>query len=216
MAGRPDAQHTFDRFCQGHDNYVCDQHCLVDLREIRSISDRVEALKIKVADVLDQVQQRRGQVEGFYIGKTYVDKKDRVPNFEAMNPRTWKKEGISSRWQNKYKPRPQNPYERENPNCNGLIVLTVVTEEMLPPNPENEDVDDNRSHTNQQDYALMLEQRLLHNYKIEAYNPKIRNDSFGEGYRGRMRPGFAVYVAVKLEENVGRLGQQFGGMALDD
>ena len=199
MEAGPDARHTFDRFCHGHDNYVCDQDCLVNLREFRSISDRVEALKRKVADVLDQVRQRRGQVKGFYIGKTYVDKKKSATNLDAMDPETWIKDGISNRWQVTYKP-PQSPK-----NCDGLIVLTVVTKDMLP-----------HEHTDQQDYAIMLEQRLLHHYKIEAYDPKIRNDSFGEGNRGEMHPGFAVYVAVKLEENVGRLGQQFGDIALDD
>ena len=207
---------TLAQFCQPQepqDNYVCDRDCLVNLRQFEGgVNARVGALKDKVAYILGQTQQR-GQVKGFYIGKTYVDKKESAANLDAMDPETWIKEGISSRWHNKYKPRPINP---NGPNCNGLIVLTVVTKDMLPRNPENEDPDDNQSHTDQQDYAIMLEQKLLHNYKIENYDPKIKNDSFGEGYRGDMHDGFAVYVAVKLEENNGGLEQQMGDMALDD
>ena len=191
---------TLAQFCQPQEpqnNYVCDRDCLVNLREIQGVNARVEALKEKVVDILDQVRQR-GQVEKFYIGKTYVDKKESAANLDAMDPETWKKDGISNRWQVTYKP-PQSPK-----NCDGLIVLTVVTKDMLP-----------HEHTDQQDYAIMLEQRLLHYYKIEAYDPKIKNDSFGEGNRGEMHDGFAVYVAVKLENN-GGLEQQFGDIALDD
>ena len=194
MAVQPNAQHTLARFCQPQepqDNYVCDRDCLVNLREIEGVDARVEALKDKVVYILDQVRQR-GQVEGFYIGKTYVPQRRRR-DFDAMVPTSWRKDGIASRWGH-----------HNNRGYNGLIVLTVVTREVLPRNPENENADDNQSHTDQQEYALMLEQKLLHNYKIENYDSRIANDNFGEGRpAARNYRGYAVYIAIRFAEEEG-------------
>ena len=159
----------------------------MNLREIVGVDARVEALKDKVVYILDQVRQR-GQVEGFYIGKTYVPQRG-GRNFNAMVPTSWRKDGIGSRWGH-----------HKNMGYNGLIVLTVVTREALPLNPEN----DNQPYVNQQEYALMLEQKLLHNYKIENYDSRMENATFGEGRpTNTIYRGYAVYIAIRFAEEEG-------------
>lgn len=193
---------TLDQLCNGEKGYVCDQ--VAELVE-GPVNNQVDWLKERVGFIFQSIEMRGKQIEEFYIGKTYAkEKKSRI--FDAMDRDTWKMKGIQDRC---------GSHNREK-HYNGLIILTVVTKEMLPRNPENENEDDNQSHTNQQDYAIMLEQRLLHYYKIESYDKRIKNETFGEGRKAKMRPGFIVYVAVKLKENIGRLNQPFRDMALND
>lgn len=173
---------TLDQLCDRDKGYVCDQ---VERLVQGPVNNQVDWLKDRVAFIFRSIRERGKQVEEFYIGKTYAPKNE---NFDPTDPDTWKKKGIQDRWR----------YYRERKHYNGLIVLTLVTEDMLPPNPENENGDENRSHTNQQDYAIMLEQRLLHNYKIEEYDRRIKNPTFAEGNRGDDEHPGVVYVAVKL------------------
>ena len=52
-----------------------------------------------VDDTITNIEiQSEKKVAKFYIGKTYVHKNKRSKVFDAMNPTTMRKEGISSRW----------------------------------------------------------------------------------------------------------------------
>ena len=62
-------------------------------------------------------------IELFYIGKTYVHKAKNKRKFDPMNPDTWKKEGIISRW---------GSHSDSTHGEDGLVVLTVVTREVTP------------------------------------------------------------------------------------
>ena len=169
---------TLEQLCEGEKNYICDASCLVELTKGEKVNDQVDKLIIKVKEIFDKIEGKEKEVEEFYIGKTYVPQ-IRNMGFVTTNPYTWRKKGIKSRWGH-----------HNNMGYNGLIVLTVVTKEVLP-----------HDDAHQEDYALMLEQRLLHYYKFENYDERIENETFGEGkttnttYRG-----YAVYIAVKFEE----------------
>ena len=173
------ARCTLEKLCQGEKNYVCDASWLVELKKNESVNIKVDKLRNKVQEIFDEIVKKGKEVEEFYIGKTYVPQV-RDMGFVTTNPSTWRKKGIKSRWDH---------YNRMG--YNGLIVLTVVTREVLP-----------HADAHQEDYALMLEQRLLHYYKFEKYDERLENETFGEGkttnttYRG-----YAVYIAVKFEDN---------------
>ena len=199
---------TLEQLCKGEKNYVCDARCLVELTKGETANDQVAMLKYKVKEIFNIIERDNNKtIEKFFIGKTYVD--GSYPLFKAMDPKTWQTQGISSRWSGTYKPKPQKAEEKENPDCNGLIVLTVVTKEVLP--HEND--------TNCEKYALMLEKRLLYYYKIETYDSRIKNTSFDDGNtsKGKIEhPGFVVYVAVKFNDKIRGVDQLMGDMILHD
>ena len=139
----------------------------------------------KVDDIIRRINQR-GEVTDYYIGKAFVDQRGR--NFNRGDPATWDLAEINRRWE-----------EREEENYNGLIVLTVIDEDAI-----------RRRNTTHQDFALALEQRLIHHYRIHRDNARIRNHNFREGRRGdEGHPGYAVYIAVRIAER--RQGGGRGG-----
>ena len=170
---------AFEDLCKGtKKDYVCDASYLVELKKDESVNDQVKNLTDKVKKIFDDIKKEGKEVEEFYIGKTYVPKKRNVV-FNRTEPGTWRKKGIKSRWD-----------YYNSMGYDGLIVLTVVTKEVLP-----------HDDAHQEDYALMLEQRLLHYYKFENYDDRIENETFGEGKTTNTTyKGYAVYIAVKLKE----------------
>ena len=99
-----------------------------------------------------------------------------------MKPDTLKKDGISRL--TTYKER----------GYNGLIVLTIITKNLLLPKERRQKYQD------QQDYALMLERRLIQYYKDENPDPRIANPTLREGGKSStVYDGYPVYVAVKFE-----------------
>lgn len=184
---------TLEQLCQGENNYVCDPRCLVELTKGETANDQVAILKYKVKEIFNIIEGDNNKIEKFFIGKTYVDKAGGAP-FKAMDPKTWQTQGISSRWSGTYKPQLPKEEGKENPDCNGLIVLTVVTKEVLP---------HERNTTNDcEEYALMLEKRLQYYYKIENYDPRMKNDTFKDGNTCTKKDheAFVVYIAVKFSK----------------
>uniref|UniRef100_A0A1X7TZM3 Uncharacterized protein n=1 Tax=Amphimedon queenslandica TaxID=400682 RepID=A0A1X7TZM3_AMPQE len=166
---------SFENILTGkQQNYCCD----MIIKQEGSVTDRVSKLTKKIEDIIRALQIEDNIVESFFIGKTYVPKSKKAKKFDPMKPGTWRKEGISQRWYSTYIPM----------EYDALIVLTVVTKDDVP------------DHTNQEDYTIMLEQKLLHYYKIENYDERIQNDSFSGGRKttgGYI--GYALYMAVKFE-----------------
>ena len=71
-----------------------------------------------VDDTIRDIEiQSEKKVVKFYIGKTYVHKNKKSKVFDAMNPNTWRKEGIRSRWCH---------HKHQDYGRNGMVVLTVV------------------------------------------------------------------------------------------
>ena len=67
--------------------------------------------------IRDIEMQSEEKVVKFYIGKMYVRKNKKSKVFDTMNPNTWRKEGIRSRWCH---------HKHQDCGRNGMVVLTVV------------------------------------------------------------------------------------------
>ena len=175
---------TFEDLCNQPDlrNYVCDPSCLVDLSKIDSVDEVVRLLAEKLEDNVWELEIARGKVTKIYIGKTFIKQRRKrgggFQQFDPMQPTTWKKNGISSRWGG-----------HKSNGKDGLIVLTAVTKKTAPEG------------FTQQDYALMLEQKLIHRYKLNN-DVRLENETSGEGGRTKKQTrGYAVYVAFIIEAN---------------
>lgn len=155
-------------------NYCCD----MVIKQEGSVTERFNKLTKNIKDIITALEIDDNVVESFFIGKTYVPQNKKAKKFDPMKPGTWRKEGISQRWYSTYRPM----------EYDALIVLTVVTKDDVP------------EYTNQEDYAIMLEQKLIHYYKIENYDERIQNDTFSGGRKTTGRYiGYALYMAVKFE-----------------
>ena len=175
---------TFEALCKEEArSYACDY--LLDLRRWREqglIRTKKELIN-RVQEIMNSLQIEAGKdVETFYIGKTFVRSSKRYGprKFNPMKQHTWRKNGISSRWRSHR----ETPYGRD-----GLVVLGVVTRDSVP-----------RGCTaKQEDYALALEQQLLHYYKIETGDERMANETFATGRQEEESSvGHALYMAYKL------------------
>ena len=81
-----------------------------------------------------------------------------------MDPYTWKKNGISSRW---------GCHKKKEYGRDGLVVLAAVTKDAVPQQCRGE--------VHQEQYALALEQMLLHHYKLDIGDQRLHNDTFTSG-----------------------------------
>lgn len=172
---------------QRNQGYVCDRQALESVRTGGLCKTAEDDLIQKVDGIKRAIGNRR--ISYYYIGKTSVDTIE-GEIFDRRNPNTWDKTLIQGRWDDHKNPRqPENPRDPRIPDYNVLIVLTVIDAEVV----------DERRFTHE-DFALALEQRLIHHYKIDENDPKIKNRTFNEGRRADGdHSGSAVYMAVKTE-----------------
>lgn len=128
-----------------------------------------------------------GQVQVcFTIGKTFVTTKLGT-TFHPGKLKTWKDDGIRSRWNTHYK---KEGYQH-------LIVLGCVTRKMCRDLGFVVKRDDHV----QEDYALAMEQRLTHQYRFVDKNINLLNGTSASGStttKGRPHVAYVIYVAVKL------------------
>ena len=181
---------TLDDLHRGSKSYVCDTSCLVNLVG-KDSNEAEEELKRKVDEIFQNLElQTERKVNNFYIGKTFIEQRRRPNNrekfvkFDPMDPYTWKKNGISSRW---------GCHKKMEYGRDGLIVLTAVTKDVVPQKC--------RSKINHEQYALALQQMLLHYYKLKIGDQRLYNETFNStGLDGRKSIAYAIYVAFTLEE----------------
>ena len=170
---------------QRNQGYVCDRQALESVRTGGLCKTAEKDLIPKVDRIKGDIGNRR--ILYYYIGKTSVDTKA-GENFDRRNPNTWDTASIQGRWGDHNNPR--QPEDHRIPDYNFLIVLTVIDAEVV----------DGRNFTHE-DFALALEQRLIHHYKIDKNDGDIKNRTFNEGNRAdRVHSGSAVYMAVKTTE----------------
>ena len=176
----------FEELCKGKKSHY--SFNLVDLVEGKESENKekmdedVKKLSKKLKDTIYDLEigpiDRKGStIKYYYIGKTYIHrrkkKKDKYgrggyQKFNHMEEHTWIKKGISSR----YKSHSTKNYGRD-----GLVVLAAITKDVLP-KPR-------LRHITQEDYALILEQRLTHHMLIKERDPRLYNTTFSEGRRQR-------------------------------
>lgn len=188
---------SFNDLVHGEKYYVCETSYLLNLEEEPTrtyASDKTEEREKANQQVGRLIRHLNGifrelkiqgkTVQKFYIGKTFAptSKRDGVA-YNNMDPSTFTKKGIRSRWLTTYK----------GMGYDGLIVLTVVTKNLLLPKERRQKYKD------QQDYALMLERRLIEYYRYNN-DPRIENPTLKEGGKSSVvHAGYPVYVAVKFK-----------------
>jgi hypothetical protein len=177
----------FEDLCNGScKSYACDE--LIDIIRTEdghapTIREAEQMLLKHIDNCIKRIEKGRGRkLEYFYIGKTYVDKKSRVA-FDHMDRATWNLGGgINGRWRS---------HRRKEYGQDGLVVLTVVTEKAI-----RLKVRKNRSNFRQEDYALVLESRLIQDYMTD---PRLSNETWKPGRRSRKtHVGYALYMAFKV------------------
>ena len=178
---------SFDLLCRGDvPYYVCDEECLVHITHEDILHTAVKKLVKKIEDIFTDLQiQKDAKVDKFYIGKTYIQTwTGRKMN--PLNPNTWTKKGISSRW---------GDHKEEDYGRDGMIVIAVITRDQVP-------LRETEPAVNQEDYTLALEQRLMHYYKITKGDKRLANKTFTSGGADKKgSAGYALYVAFSLKKN---------------
>lgn len=161
---------TYKRLLQREeDGYICDPECLIMMNGRWRFDTAVTRLQQRINLIIKQIEGNVGEVERFYIGKTYVDALD--DQLVRGDPQTWDTRGINNCW------------NREQ--YNNLIVLTVVTWDL--PNVRNPE-----------DYTLKLENQLIFHYKQER-DGRLANQGDNQGPPGENRhDGYVLYLEVQL------------------
>ena len=179
---------TLDWLCNeiqregGERKYVCDPGYMRDLRKVspNDPENHKKAILDVINDLFSNIEtQTNRAVELFYIGKTYVHKAKNRREFDPMNPDTWKKEGIISRWGSHSK----SPHGRD-----GLVVLTVVTRTITP-----------AQFSHQEEYALKLEEMLICHYCTIVKDIRLANPTLAPGKKNHGKSiGYPLYVTFCL------------------
>ena len=141
-----------------------------------------------VDDTITDIEIQSGKkVVKFYIGKTFV-RQHGNRKFDSMNPNTWRVSGISSRWRH---------HKQEDYGRNGMVVLTVVTKDDVPPQSIP-------AFKHQEMYALALEQQLIIHYAFIKGDERLANKSTHPGMQQKGEStaiGYPIYMAFALDDN---------------
>ena len=178
---------SFEQLCNGESYYVCDRECLVHVTQLDTLQEAEDKLTEKIDTLFQDLQiQTDKEIKMFYIGKTFVrGNKKYKRRVNPLNPLTWRKQGISSRW---------GEHKEKEYGEDGMIVIAIITRDQVPGGAA--------SKVKQELYTLALEQRLLHYYQITKGDERLHNDTFTSG-RSDMEgsAGYALYVAFSLSED---------------
>ena len=142
-----------------------------------------------VDDTITDIEiQSEKKVVKFYIGKTYVRKNKNSKVFDAMNPNTWKKDGIRSRWCH---------HKHQDYGKNGMVVLTVVTKDDVP----QQSIE---AFKHQEMYALALEQQLIIHYAFIRGDERLANTSTHPGMQQQEESraiGYPIYMTFASDDS---------------
>ncbi|XP_063407794.1 uncharacterized protein LOC134691286 [Mytilus trossulus] len=204
----------FDDLCQGSQGYsynlaglfeTCDHDQFSRHKHTISFKEAFKRLKLRIKESFIALEtQTERKVTDFTIGKTFVKQRQGVI-FNPMKPSTWSLGGgINGRWQ-----------DYKNDNYDGLIVLTCIERDLIPQHTKECNkrailIDKKTIEANQQNYALALEQALIHFYVFIKPDERLRNQSFDIGNLSKEPyKGGIVYVAYKLEPEPSYSGDEF-------
>ena len=165
---------------------------LARIGEETEVEDAEQILYTQLIDTVEELEMAdpecRRKIGQIYIGKTYVARLKRQRRFQPFDPNdynTWKKVGISSRWSDH-----KNQDKRD-----GLVVLGAVTRKTMPKRI--------RCRVHQEDFALALEQKLLHRCILSRHNDsRVVNKTFMTGRPSKYRYiAYAIYMAFSYTDN---------------
>ena len=177
----------FELLCTGEvKNYSANPANIAGENKVKHIKRKLIAQLESTIRELELHSDRT--IAKIYIGKTYIQRK-RKPGggfrtVDPINHHTWKKNGISSRW---------HVHKHEDYGRDGLVVLGAITRETMPERC--------RGRVHQEDFALAMEQKLLHHYLLSHPDPRVVNDSFSTGQLTKDKcSAYAVYMAFRYED----------------
>ena len=168
--------------------YVCayDDRMIVNLQG-QSTEVARDTLIAKVKQILDLIE-REGLVRGkktakvnrFYIGKSYIRER-KNQDFVLGDYETWSVAGIQKRWRQ---------HQQEEYGESGMMVIAAIGQESIPRGVQD---------VTKEQYALALEQMLIHHYKLFKKDDRIANDTFTSGRTdGNSSTAYALYMAYSI------------------
>ena len=172
-----------DDLLRGARNYACNPADLTTETEVKGIKKKLIA---QLDQTIEDLEEER-KIAKIYIGKTFIRRRriqgGGFKTFEPLDHHTWRKNGISSRWQ---------VHKHEYYGRDGLVVLGAITRETMPERC--------RGQVHQEDFALAMEQKLLHHYILSHPDPRVVNESFSTGQATKDKCyAYAVYMAFRYE-----------------
>ena len=178
---------TFEDILRGTKSYACDN--LVNITISDTVNKAQDILIQHVHNILDSIQiETDRRVDKYYIGKVSVTKRRKRSGhgfmaFNHMDHKTWKKNGISSRW---------TTHKKEDYGRDGMVVLATVPKAAIPKHVKS---------IHHEQYALALQQKLLHHFLLTEADPRITNNTFGTGSIGKKGSvAYALYMAFRLSD----------------
>ena len=186
---------TLEEVVRGKKTYVAQKECLIDLRNEEDIDVVKQKLLCHCEEICTHLEENSLRtINKFYIGKALITQR-RKPRgkgfikFDPMDPNTWKKNGISSRW---------GTHKKEDYGRDGMIVLTAITKEAVLHRHQG----NKKSLPHQEQYGLALEQMLQHHYKLKKNDPRFANNTFTSGGSDKGKSiAYAVYIAFSLSDH---------------
>ena len=180
----------FRHLCTGKKkNFSCDYRVNIDGTTI----DKAGEMMIKHANkCLHCIEKCRGKkVQRVYFGKTCIHHRTSIK--DRLRQYTWGKERIRQRWMDHSK----GKEGRLNYGKDGMVVLAAISEESLPQCCQG------NSRYHQEDYALALEQRLIHHFMFTKADQRLYNHTVTAGRSDkRYSPAYAVYMTFAMEEEI--------------
>lgn len=163
----------FRQLCKGKEYYSFNLTDLSSERKMKTIRRKLR--KQFDSTVLRLEQHSRRKIRQLYIGTTYIDKKVFKLKLNPLMHSTWKKEGIGSRW------------TKHQKKGNGMVVLGAVTKETLIRYP----------HLELNQFALAIEQELIHHYKIHRKDSRFTNKFNSGRTPSKNRDGYVIYMTFR-------------------
>ena len=191
----------YEDLLRGVKNYACNP--------VKKLTTETEVEEIKTK-LIAQLEQTIKDLESgeflsdrtiakVYIGKTYLQRKRKqgggFQKFDPDDHHTWKKNGISSRWGDHKKKKPSKDGKDGRDGRDGLVVLGAITRETV--------LNTCRGRVHQEDFALAMEQKLLHHYLLSRSDPKVPvvNETFTTGRTTKRRCiAYVIYMAFSYTE----------------
>ena len=151
-----------------------------------TFDEAVGKLREAAEKLIDSIEETAMMpIEKFTIGKSY-SRQMKNRHFDPTNFKTWIKKGLKDRWDSEYKIQ----------GYNGLVALVGITRELLPLDMKKGR--HRHSLQDQQQYALALEQQLIHYFLFMANDRRLGNKSLEPGAYALNPYAGVVYLAFKL------------------
>lgn len=151
----------------------------------------MELIKQLKKTIRELESHSKREIAKIYIGKTFIPHRKNPPRpikryatFDPLKPCTWRKTGISDRW----KSHKHSAYGRD-----GLVVLGAITKQTVPK--------EIRRRVHREDFALAMEQILLHYFRLYQPDSRVENKTFTAGSAPQNKyPAYAIYMTFRYKD----------------